>query len=409
MDLSNKIKIKIPNIITLEDYRVLTLLYLPIIGNYSFMIYQTFYWLNQYKNNLNYEYSLKFLLDFLNIDINLFEQNKNKLEALNLLETLQNKQEIQKKIFLVKSPLTAFSFLQDPILSQFLLDTVGEDIYFFLERTFLYENQIDSKKYQNISKKFENIFNFKKINIKKEIQIYQNKKHNSNNNKFYDNFDFDVFIANLPERFQKPFLFEHHNINYLTKLSFVYGLTPEKMSSLYQKTFRQNYENEIDLNQLRIVLKRKYFQKDYQIKIVSHNNSQDEENKMIIYLQKTDPYRIIRNFSKNKYFALNLQDIVFKLIEQNNDIEKGIINSLIMYVCKIKSQEDTTFLSYNYFQTILNSWLNQGIVSTELAYNFLIEKNPKKFKSNKNNNNKIRPKWLEDMKKESNLNSKTKS
>ncbi|WBL31358.1 replication initiation and membrane attachment family protein [Candidatus Phytoplasma sacchari] len=398
MYLLEKIKIKNNKNLSLEDYRILTLLYAPIIGNYSFFIYQTLYCMSPVCNNYNAEYDYKFLLEFLNMDFNFFQQNKYKLEAVGLLQTLQDLNDVNKKIYFVQPPVNTYYFFRDPILSQFLFSTIGEENYLHLEKVIFGEDKLNLANYQNISKNFHDVFCFKQINIKKEISNYKNKDNNNLNNNFYNNFDFEIFIENLSDRFKKPFLFEYHNINYLMKLSFVYGLSPKEMSLIYQDVFRKNYEEELDLNKLRTFLKRKYLKEDYKIQSIGINNIKNETDEMIIYLKNTDPYRVIHNFAKNFNSSINLQNIVFKLVEQNSDIEKGIFNSLIMYVCKIKEHEDVAFLSYNYFQTILDSWLDQGIISTELAYNFLIKKTPKKIKINKKNS-KIRPKWLDDIKK----------
>ncbi|WCA22413.1 DnaD domain protein [Candidatus Phytoplasma oryzae] len=402
MHLLDQIIIKNQKNLTLEDYKIIILLYLPIIGNDSLNIYQTFYWLSQDHNYSQFEYNYKFLLDFLNIDFENFKNNIDKLEAIGLLNTFQNSGNFRKKIYLIKSPLNSDSFFQDPILSQFLFSTVGSEIYFNLEKIFFPQNNINFANYQNISKKFQDIFSFHKINITKEINKYPIKNNNLDQN-FFNNFDFNFFVSELPERFKKPFLFEYKSINYIMKLSFVYGLTPKEMSSVYQEVFRKNFEEALDLNKLRIFLKCKFIKKDCKVQLMSNKNSQNEKDKMIFYLQKTDPYKIINNFVKNREASNNLQNIVFKLVDQNSNIEKGILNSLIMYVCKVKEQEEIAFISYNYFQTILDSWLDQGMISTELAYNFLIEKNSKKIKINKKNN-KIRPKWLEDIKRDLSLN-----
>lgn len=208
-------------------------------------------------------------------------------------------------------------------------------------------------------------------------------------------FNYESFIEKLPQRFKKPFLLEWKNIEYISKLSFVYNINTEKMASLYQDIFRNNYDENIDLNNLQIMLKRKYFKKN--ITLTNASNINDEENEMIIYLKNTNPIRIIQNFSKNANFCSDLCDITFKLIGQTN-ADVGVINALLMYVLKLKQNTNENFnLRFNYFKTILDSWTQKGIISVETAYDFLIE--DKNFKNIKTNNKK-RPKWLDEIKKE---------
>lgn len=100
MYLPEKIIIKNKKKLNLEDYKVLSLLYFPIVGHFAFNIFQIFYWLSQNNNN-NSVYDLNFLLEFLNMDIDSFHKNKDKLEAIGLLETFQDKNHFQKKFILL--------------------------------------------------------------------------------------------------------------------------------------------------------------------------------------------------------------------------------------------------------------------------------------------------------------------
>lgn len=165
------------------------------------------------------------------------------------------------------------------------------------------------------------------------------------------------------------------------------------MASLYQKTFINKNNENIDLNDLKIILTRKYFKKITLTNVPSIN----EENEMILYLKNTEPNRIIKNFATSAHIYSDLIDIAFKLIEQTNT-DIGVINALLMYVLKIKKNTNKNFIpTFNYFKTILNSWSKKGIISAETAYDFLMEDN--KFQ-NTQTYKQNRPKWLDEVEKE---------
>ncbi|MEC4558894.1 MAG: DnaD domain protein ['Conium maculatum' witches'-broom phytoplasma] len=382
------------NILSYEEQKILTLLYQPLIGTDTIGLYYTLSFLN--TNDLAEPNLIhQFLLDLLNIDEKTFFQLKDKLEAVNLLTTYQNKK--KEHLYSLNPPLSAVLFFQDPLLSQFLLSEVGEHIYFSLEKILLPENYLNLTTYQNVSKHFTDVYHFEKINPQETLNSF---KHNNEEKKqatvLQKYFNYETFLNHLSERFKKPFLLEWQNMDYIIKLAFVYALNPEEMAILYQDSFRNNYEDDLDLNHLRNSLNLKFSQSNAKIKALSNKNLNTETNEMILYLKNSHPHRIIKNFSKNKRFGAGLYDIVFLLLKKT-EVEIGVINALIMYVCKIKAHKDDSFISYNYFNTILKSWTKKGIVTTETAYDYLMEENV--FKTSKKDN-KNSPKWLDDFKKE---------
>lgn len=386
-------KFNIKNNYTLnnEEQKILHLLYQPLIGLGALSLYNTFYFLNQnHKSKFNYNH--QFLFDLLNIDEDTFIKYKEKLEAINLLQTFENKE--KEKLYFLKSPLNYINFFQDPILNQYLLSEIGEELYSQLNNFFASEEEPKIlENYENISKNFSDIYRFQKINLPKTINNFQHLKNNKSSSSLQKYFNYEIFIEKLPQRFKKPFLLEWKSIEYITKLSFVYGLKPEEMASLYQKTFINKNNENIDLNDLKIILTRKYFKKITLTNVPSIN----EENEMILYLKNTEPNRIIKNFATSAHIYSDLIDIAFKLIEQTNT-DIGVINALLMYVLKIKKNTNKNFIpTFNYFKTILNSWSKKGIISAETAYDFLMEDN--KFQ-NTQTYKQNRPKWLDEVEKE---------
>lgn len=169
-----KFNIKNNHILTNEEQKILYLLYQPLLGIEVLSLYNTFYFLNQI-DNLNCIYNHQFLFDLLNINEINFIKYKEKLEAMNLLQTFQNK--TKEKLYLLQPPLNYNNFFQDPILNQCLLSEIGENLYLQLINLFSEDkNKIILKNYENISKNFTDIYSFKQINLPSTISNFKKFK-----------------------------------------------------------------------------------------------------------------------------------------------------------------------------------------------------------------------------------------
>ncbi|MEZ0180278.1 DnaD domain protein ['Camptotheca acuminata' phytoplasma] len=390
----DKLVIKNDFVLTNQEQKVLNLLYQPLMGAGTLGLYRIFYFLNQ-KNNSTTSFNHQFIFDLLNINEVVFLKYKEKLEAINLLSTFQSPQ--KEFIYLLKTPLNDNEFFKDPILSQFLVSEVGEEIYHQLKNLFSVKTNIEFENYENISKNFSDVYTFKKINMTRNITDIHNQNTNDNKFAFFQKyFNYNTFMDNLATRFKQPFLLELKNIEYITKLGFIFEINPKEMATLYEDVFRNKDDNHLNLENLRIRLNKKISKDKNQLTLVNIESINDEEKKMIFHLKNVHPKQIIDNFVQNVYTCYSLYDVAYHLLKQNN-VEIGVINALFMFICSKKRTEKDFPTSYNYFQTVLNSWLKKGIDSTESAYDFLIEE--KKFKKNKLNE-KNSPKWLDDIRKE---------
>ncbi|MDO7983822.1 DnaD domain protein ['Bituminaria bituminosa' little leaf phytoplasma] len=398
---SKIIEIYCVNKLTLEDYKVINLLYQPLIGTIAISLYNTLYFLNESKNNIynNFNITYQMLLDFLNIDQKTFKSNQYKLEALRLLETYSN--ENKDIIYIIHSPVSVQKFFNDPLLSHFFLSEVG-NYYHCLQKLLLNKLPTIPENFQNISKNFVDMYGVNKINIDHaSLYNHSNLSNVKNSTKhllvFKKFFDYEVFLNNLSERFKKPFLLEDENIDYIVTLGFIYMFQPKEMAVLYQKLFRHNYNRSINLNILRDYLYEQNIKTQKNIKIIDVNDNQQEKNEMILCLKRSHPIHIIKNFGKNISIHKKLNHDLFMLIQNNKDVDIGVINALLMYICKKKYHDLNFVLSYNYCDAVLKSWLKRGIISTEMAYNYLTEElknNNKKFNSSRKDVSL--PKWLDD-------------
>nr|QOX89263.1 DnaD domain protein ['Parthenium hysterophorus' phyllody phytoplasma] len=76
-------------------------------------------------------------------------------------------------------------------------------------------------------------------------------------------------------------------------------------------------------------------------------------------LKRSHPINIIKSFGKNINMHKRLNHDLFMLIQNNKNVDIGVINALLMYICKKKNHDIHFVLSYNYCNTVLKSWLKE--------------------------------------------------
>src|SRR5690625_2244128 len=101
MKVNSSFKLNINTDLSDKDFKVLTLLYQPLIGMKALSLYNTFY----YLSNFNKTYLHQTIFDLLNINNVEFIKEREKLEALGLLETYEKNQ--TNYVYVIKTPYSA--------------------------------------------------------------------------------------------------------------------------------------------------------------------------------------------------------------------------------------------------------------------------------------------------------------
>ncbi|WP_146637361.1 hypothetical protein [Spiroplasma clarkii] len=120
-------KVVLKNSISALDQKVLTYLYLPIIGAKAMALYQFLaYEYESIKELRNMKITEERILKNLGYSEDALDKQCKKLEALNLLEILQNNKK-QHKIYNVYAPLEPSDFFANKIFSALLLKNTSKD------------------------------------------------------------------------------------------------------------------------------------------------------------------------------------------------------------------------------------------------------------------------------------------
>lgn len=369
-----------------DEWKVLGLLYQPIIGVLAFSLYHTFYHLLSQKNYQSEEFTNQFLIDLLNVKIDSLKEAKERLEAINLLSSFKDQ---NKYVYQLKSPLSPRGFLKDTVLGQFLLSEIGPSMYKNLTNIFKV-NPVDLTGYVESTKNFDDVFKFESLDQPKDSSMYLGRKNNSGT-KISNQIDYELFLEHLPDRFKKGNVMDLKVQDTIQKLVFIYQFSLDEMIKIYCDTV--NDDGFIDTS--RLSLKASMF---YQVNnklakpVVKNSVEPNGVDEFVKYLNEVSPIRILEKYAKNDYQMMNT-DTVMQLLERNQ-VEVGMINALLLHILKYKNGD---LPNITYLEKVLETWMSRGVKTTKDAYIMIlnndqpVRKQKQTFKDQKENS----PDWVQ--------------
>jgi len=382
-----EIKIQSLGNLSSDDNSVLTLLYQPLIGSNSYVLYMTLFNLLS-REKLVKKCLLKNILAITNITITEFNDAKDNLEAIGLLNTYYNNE--KGYIFDLNIPLSANEFILDGSLGIYLYSEIGEEDFKNITKHFKISNTIPND-FDNITKSFDDVFTSDTSTISLKGN-YLSKEKNAFV-KFASEFDFKLFA----EDFSKTFFVESDLSDKLKdnliKLAFTYNLNEIDMQDVYLRSL--NVKGKIDY-----ILLPKEARKVYQYKFkqdapkISFKQNIVVGKDIVSHLKGKSPGQLLQELSGMPAAQADLE-IVYKLMSINK-MKPELINSMIYYVLKINNKKMPT---YPYFDKIANEWGRVGIKTVEDAMKYINEDKPKKSrKYSKRTSSK--PEWYDEFKTE---------
>lgn len=377
MKVNSKFKIKLNTDLSQKDFQVLTFLYQPLIGITAYSIYQSFYNLFN-QTHINKHQSL---YDLLNITQKEFIEAREKLEALGLLETYEDKS-TSNYIYILKPPYSAKKFLLDTFLGTYLETEIGTSNLNDLIKIFEIERE-DLKTFKNITKSFDDIYEIrsrKLLTINKDII-----GRSSKNNLIRNSIDYNLFIEKLPRAFKDPSLFNENFKQKILQLAFVYNFSLEDMITIYTNAHRG--KKGIDIEQINLQAKKYYETLNENIR-VEKKSTNDEA-----LIESLSFRNIVNRFgSNNRVDKSNALSTINEFITQN-EIDRGVLNVLLMFIFKNKNG---VLPHVNYLNKVWESWYKNGVRTTsdaikhrEYIESYYSSKGSKTKKVNK-------PDWLDE-------------
>ncbi len=345
-----------------EDYRSLTLLYLPLVGVDSFAVYSV---LNSVDSEETYNF--KKILDILNFSsMSILNQSINKLEGVGLLKTYYN--ENKGYYFEIILPLSFRDFQKCEVLCGLLQTAIGTIEY---ERLFV-NKSTRVVGYKNVTKKFNEVFTTSSRNVNNIInKLFKDPVELENKN-----FNYTLFKILFDDNILSEDVLNNADFkSNIEKISFVYHLNEEEMKEVIVKTIDVDKSMEYDAisKNARIKFSQKNDGAFPKIETIEKDNFissivDDETRAFLVELESKSISDTLQSISNIKPSVAEIKQ--FETLQTNTGFSTGVINLMILYVDKMKNGE---LPSYNYFEKLANVWARAKIKNSYDALKYINE------------------------------------
>ena len=352
-----------------EDRKIITNLYLPVIGTDAVMLYFTFWADLDTSQIVSKDFSHQKLVSNLRMTINEIETARGKLEAIGLIKTLIKTGSVNNYIYEIYSPVSANEFLSHPILNIVLYSNLGKTEYDNVVKAFKLP-RFNTSSYEDITKSYND--EFESVSLTSyELSLEDIRKYNKLKLNINSNFDFNFLISSMPKSIDTNKVFTKEIKELIINLSFLYDIDAVKMSNIIKGCF--NERGTINKDELRKA-SRNYYQFDNGGMLPTLiDNSQPKylrkpigdtsrRAKMIYTFETISPRELLVKMNKgNDPTRRDLKLVEDLLVDYK--LKPGVVNVLIDYILNVNDKKLTRSL----VETLAGEWQRLGIETVEEA------------------------------------------
>ncbi len=356
-------------ILTDYDKKLLFNLYQPIIGTIATNLYLSF-WAYLDKSELfSIECSHHHLMVNTQLNLDAIVIAREKLEGIGLVKTYYKKDSVNNYIYELYSPLNAYEFFNNPILSTTLLSNIGKQEFEKLINYYKLPN-IDLSSYENITHSFNEVFD----NVDNPSLEYYDNLSGINKNKLsvINNNILDIFSL-IPEGLINIKVLSKELKETIFNYCYIYNFNNDEMVEIIINSLDE--KKKIDLNLLKDNCEKYYkFEHLGTLPTLIYKNQPEalrknvtntsKKAKLIYQFENLSPYEYltIKNGGiKPSVSDLNL--VAYLLTELK--MMPGVVNVLLDYVLKINDNS----LNRSFVDTIASQWIRNNIKTVEDAMN----------------------------------------
>lgn len=354
-----------------EDRKIITSLYLPIIGTDAVMLYFTLWADLDNSEIVSSEILHQKLVSSLRITINELQTAFDKLEAIGLIKAFIKEGNVNNYIYEIFSPVSANEFLSHPILNIVLYSNVGKREYDNLVKAFKMP-RLNTSNYTDITKSFNDVFESTSM-TSYDLSLEDIRKYNKLKLNINSNFDFNFLISSMPKNLDTNKMFSKDIKELIINLSFIYDIDAIKMANIIKVSLNEN--GTINRENLRKNSRNFYQFNNGGLLPTIVDNSQPEylrkpigdtskRAKMIYTFETISPRELLIN--KNNGNEPTRRDL--KLIEDllvDYKLKPGVVNVLLDYAINVNNKK----LTRGFVETIAGEWQRKGIETVEDAMN----------------------------------------
>ncbi|HEY8365187.1 MAG TPA: DnaD domain protein [Haloplasmataceae bacterium] len=368
--LNDKIQIYSKTFLSYHHQEIINLLYQPLMGIEATTLYFTL-WTLFNLDKKEFLISHRQLITFFNWSLEKLVQNRQKLEAIDLMNTFYD----QKKglyIYELKQPLSAKQYFLDSNLNIHLLYQVGDTLYDYLEQKFLIK-PLD-KSLLNVSKNFQDIYQI----IDDVKMMGENKEYVTTTVNHFSlplNYDFDWELLSI---FLKRHFIDIDKMSLdikkaIIKEAAMYQFDAQMMSSIILDSMKNDT---IDLDLLHQTARAYYnrLKNKFATVVIKPTMTEQEFSSQFNKKRLTNKEKALKNYktkSPIEYlsFLQGNTEVTSSMIEVVNELfndyklPSEVINVLIEFV-RIRNDGR---LPREYARTIASSWVFNKIKTAEEA------------------------------------------
>ena len=383
-----------------EDRKQLIMLYQPIIGYKAMSLYFSL-WSDLDKRELtSIEYTHHHLMMNMQLSLSEIIEAREKLEAIGLLKTYLKKENINYFVYELYSPVSAYEFLNNPILATTLYNNIGKFEY---EKIIDYFKvpKINVKDYTEITCSFDEVFT--QSNITEFELVNSNiQKYSSNKLNITPKIDLDNIVSLIPDDMLNVRSLTRDTKDLIYKISFIYNYDDATMSEIIRNSL--NEKKMIDKKQLKLNSRKLYqFENSGKLPSIIYRNQPEylrkpigdvsKKAKIIYQFETTSPYDFLMSkYNGSKPSKSDLSILEYLLIDMN--LNPGVVNVLIDFVLKINNNK----LTKAYIDKIASQWAKSKINTVEDAMEISLKEYKGKKRAVKSTTKiETKPDWFDKM------------
>ena len=352
-----------------EDRKIITDLYLPVIGIEAVMLYFSLWSDLDSSNIVSMDYSHQKLVSSLRMTIGEIEKARHKLEAIGLIKTMVKSSSINNYIYEIYSPVSASEFLSHPILNVVLYSNIGKKEYDNLIKAYKLP-RFNTSNYTDITKSFNDVFESAAL-TSYDLSLEDIRKYNKLRLNINSNFDFNFLISSMPKNIDTTRVFTKEIKELIISLSYIYDIDAIKMSSIIKGCF--NERGTINKDDLRKSSRNfyqfnnggilptimDYCQPEYLRKPIGDTSNRA---KMIYTFETISPREfLIKMNNGNEPTRRDLKLVEDLLVDYK--LKPGVVNVLIDYILNVNKRKLTRGL----VELLAGEWQRLGVETVEDA------------------------------------------
>ena len=384
------------SILTDYDKKLVYNLYQPIIGSVATSLYFSIWSFLDKSEICSLEWTHHDLMTNTKLNLDNILTAREKLEGIGLLKTYCKESSINHYIYELYSPLNAYEFFNNPILSITLQSNVGKVEFERLLNYYSFPN-FNLSEYENITCSFHEVYD---VIENPNIKNYTNIKGISKNKiEIEEKLNINEIFSLIPEDVLDVKKLKKETKDIILKLAYIYNFTNEQMQGIIMNSVEAK---QLDIDTLKhncevyykfdnagnlpsLIYKK---QPDY---LRKQATSVTKKSKLIYQFETISPYEFL--LSKNGGVRPSQSDLsIVSSLLVDLKMMPGVVNVLIDYVLRINNNK----LTKTFVETIASQWIRSNIKTVEEAMN-LAEKEYKKRKKEPVKTKKIveKPDWYE--------------